>query len=357
MKNLRMGLLILLGCSALPARAQYLGTTSPQTVQATLASSLPCTGSSQVFSTSNTALNALGFRNLGQTLHFASAIVTVTPARFQMEIDGVDNTGNVFRMSDIAQGGSATSIAGAGFYPNIQVQVTCSTGSSFTLNYSGTSGTPYVVEGAILSTKIDKPVFPTAAGSANQSTTFATPFGNSSGLLVFDYISAIGGSTIAVNCLNSSTAAALSSFTFSIPNVTGYQFFTVPPSMCPTVSVVYTSGGAAGNIIVEYLFAPPGAPVNTTLGSYTHITGTTATAVKGTPGSFLGINLNTSGAGTISVFDLAAASCTGTPSTNVVAVLTIAATENARAIPFNDALQNGICVKASAAMDFTVSSQ
>jgi hypothetical protein len=88
------------------------------------------------------------------------------------------------------------------------------------------------------------------------------------------------------------------------------------------------------------------------IGEFAHITGTTATAVKATSGVLIQINVNTAAIGTVSVFDLASASCTGTPSTNVAAVLTATAT-SIGVFPFHAHFVNGICAKASAAMDLT----
>jgi hypothetical protein len=150
----------------------------------------------------------------------------------------------------------------------------------------------------------------------------------------------------------------MTQFNFPIANLSpGVQVFKVPPATCPQVQVVYVSGGAAGNISFEYIFDSPGAAVNETQGSYTHITGTTATAVKTVPGTLVSVTVNTPAVGTISVFDLATAACTGTPSTNTVAVITATATAPIATLLYNVGLLNGICVKASAAMDFTVSSQ
>lgn len=95
----------------------------------------------------------------------------------------------------------------------------------------------------------------------------------------------------------------------------------------------------------------------TASGEYTHIAGTTATAIRNTEGQLDSIIVNTAAAGTITVFDLASASCTGTPSTNVVAIITEAATPTTDEIVFHAHLHNGICVKASAAMDLTVTNQ
>lgn len=314
-----------------------------------------CVGTPQTFAVNN--------RN--QAYHSATLVFSGAVISASLQIQGVDSAGNAFIISPTVQpsatfGGISAVVNASGYYPKINVLVSCPSAGSptFTLTYAGSS-VPIAVQGGVsFLSLIDQQMFTAAAGSSNQnSSTFETPFGNSSGIIRFSYASsAVSGSSVGVFC-STVTGGVTSQFIFPVANTTSLQSFKVPPSTCPNFGVTYVSGGAAGNISLEYVFDAPGDAVNTTLGSYTHVTGTTATSVKATNGTLLGINLNTSAAGTISVFDLALASCTGTPSTNTVAVLTIAATENARAIPFNVALLNGICIKASVAMDFTVSSQ
>jgi hypothetical protein len=85
--------------------------------------------------------------------------------------------------------------------------------------------------------------------------------------------------------------------------------------------------------------------------SYVHITGTSATAVPGN--SIIQISVNTPAPGTIGVFDLDAGSCTGSPSTNTIGIITTT-TSPGQTASFNASVHNGICVKASAAMDLTV---
>jgi len=97
------------------------------------------------------------------------------------------------------------------------------------------------------------------------------------------------------------------------------------------------------------------APLWTTeSGEFTHIADTTAHAVRNNEGQLKSIIIGTPAAGTVSVFDLASASCTGTPSTNIVSVITVTSTPPPQAIAINAHLHNGICVQASAAMDVTV---
>jgi hypothetical protein len=346
--------------------AQFLGYTSPQTVVATLATATSCTGTPQNFSTANAALNALGFRNIGQNQHTATLVMSGSTTNASIVIQALDSAGNATVISPIGQAGSAlgsgiyATVSGTGSSVNVNIIVACASGGTFSLTYSGTSSSPPVVSGTQFLTLIDQQIFTGVNGASTENgTVFPTPFGNSSGYLRFNYASSpVAGSTMTVLCLTTtSSTTTLNQFAFPIANATGIQLFKVPPATCPQVQVLYTSGGAAGLITDEYIFDSPGAAVNTTLGTYTHVTTTTATAAKATLGTLVSITVNTPAAGTISIFDLPTASCTGTPATNTVAVITATATAPLGTIPYNLALLSGICVKASVAMDFTVSTQ
>jgi len=239
-----------------PARAQFIGYTSPQTTQVTLANALPCTGAEQDFTTGTTA----NFDNLGQNQHFVTATSPNTVTTFSMVIKGIDNQGNVVNISDF--GTINGSITAAGYFPRIRVAVTCTPAvtGTFTLSYSGTSSAQPVIAGSFLSSQIDKLILNGAAASSNQTVgPLSTPFGTSAGRVIFQYVtSAVAGSTVAITCQGSTTIGGYSTFTFPVANNTFVQSFTVPATQCPNYTAVYTSGGAAGTALAEYVFDPPG---------------------------------------------------------------------------------------------------
>ena len=350
-KFLLCSLLSLAGlCFPQAAAAQFIGYVSPQTVQQTLATGTACTGAAQIFPVSN----------LGQTQHFATVIATGQPITFQMEIDGIDKQGNVFRISDIAMlPNSSGSLSAAGYYPKIQIVVTCTPGTAtFTLSYSGASATIPVNDGSYLFSRSDKILFNGAPANAGASiTSFQTPFANSSGNLVLNYTGgSVAGSTLVVFCQTSAIGSNGFQTTYTVANSASVQTFSVPAFSCPVMTVTYNSGGATASFLnLEYFFTNPGFTPNAGTGTYTHVTGTTATAAKTTSGFLHTLTVNTGGAGTISVFDLPTASCTGTPATNTVAVITATAA-TLQTFTYDVNMLQGICVKASVAMDFTVSS-
>jgi hypothetical protein len=334
------------------AHAQFIGYVSPQTTQQTLATGVACTGVAQNFPVNN----------LGQTQHYLSIISTGSQI-LSAQLQGIDRAGNVFAISDVIEvpsgaGGRRGTIFGTGYFPQIQVTISClpsGGGATFTLSYSGAWGTFNSATGDYLAAQLDKTNFTNSPGNANANNFFQTPFANALGTLFFQYNgAAAGGGSITVQCQASGIGTAVTVFTAPLANNSLVQAFQIPPQSCSFATVFYTNSGAAGTVTSDYVFAEPGQ--QTPAQQYTHVTGTTATAVKATPGYLHTVTINTGGAGTLSVFDLATAACTGTPATNTVAVITaVAATLQTFTYDVN--LLNGICVKASAAMDFTVSAQ
>jgi len=134
-------LMLSLALCAAPAFGQYLGQVQIQTVQAQLALNTTCTGNPQTFLTSGGIPN---FINIGQTFHQASA--TSAASTFTIEIDGIDVANNIVRISNpTISYQPSTSITGyvaqgSGYYPNIQVTVTCTAAATFSLTYSGSTG-------------------------------------------------------------------------------------------------------------------------------------------------------------------------------------------------------------------------
>jgi len=344
-------LFVMCGCSITQIHAQGQVYTIPQTVQQTLATNVACNGGNQFYPV----------KNLGQTQHYLSITAPGSvPTIFSATIVGVNSDGSFTVISDTMQLLTGTTSIGAltatGYFPIVEVEINC-TGGNYTLNYSGTSSTYNGTVGGYQNAQVQKILFNAASAATTASAFTQPPFSSASGTLIFNDSGLISaGSTVSVQCIDGKNVVR-KVFTYPLATAGGTQFFSVPPESCTEIRTTYTSGGASGaTFVLEYFFTEPGL-VNSTLSTPVHITGTTATAVKATSGTLIAINLNTSAAGTVSVFDLASASCTGTPSTNIIAVMTIGATELARAIPFNLNFVNGICVQASVAMDLTIGYQ
>lgn len=313
-----------------------------------------CTGSAQIFTVQN--------RN--QTQHYAYAVTNSTVTNLVMQIQGVDSGGNVYVLSDTATlavpiTGNNASLQGSGYFPTIQVSVKClpaSTGT-FALNYSGGQAITNVNVGSYLVSQQDKTIGSIApAGTTYSTGPFQSPYGNSYGTLYFSYTgTGPASSTLTIFC-QSQNGTGPPSMAFNLATTTVIeQTFPVPAQACPNINVQYTAGGASASTYqLDYVFVSPGSAITNT---YTHITGTTATVVKAGPGVVHTIVIGTPAAGTVSLFDLASGSCTGTPASNVVSVITATTTFPAAPEIYDVELVNGICVKASAAMDITISSQ
>lgn len=335
---------------AIPAKAQFIGYTSPQTVQQTLATNLACTGSTQTFVVAN----------LGQSQHFATIVLGSGTTDLLAQIVGLDAATNTYIISDTLLGagnGFRGVMYGSGYYPIININVTCN-GGSFTLQYSGTSGSSATVSGDYLRAQQSKVVSNLGSAASSLTRTVLTPYGDAAGIMTFDFTGAAGpaNSTLTINC----TVAGLNTNNQTYALVTTQavqQMFRVPPAKCPTISVTYTSGGAsAATIQWAYAFDSPGLS-NGLSSPYSHITVTTATTVKATSGVVSTLTIGTPAAGTITLTDLPSASCTGTPATNIVGVFTELAGGTPTTHDLNLFFQNGICVKASVAMDVTVGFQ
>lgn len=343
--------------AAIPAKAQFTGVT---TVQQTLGTNVSCTGSAQTFPVSN----------LGQIRHVATiSAINGGVGAVLMEIDGLDTQGNTFRLSDVAAPAGQTagpnlnsgSVMGYGYFPQVKVQVTCpSATGTFTLSYSGDFGAPTGGAGSYQFTQTVKELWLGQSLTGGPTTpVIQTPFGNSQGLINLKFN---GGGTLSLtlNCtspsFNNNTTFV---YNFTAQNLTNQvQTFPIPASPCPLVSV--TSSALSGqSISLEYVFTQPGllAPQPYV---YSHVGNTTATSVKAVAGVLHTINVNSgnASASTLSIFDLAGASCTGTPASNTVAVIQVPASINALpTFTYDTNFVNGICVKASATMDVTASYQ
>ena len=96
--------------------------------------------------------------------------------------------------------------------------------------------------------------------------------------------------------------------------------------------------------------------VQLTPSSSTNIISAATTAVKATAGTLRRIEVTTGVASaTIKLFDLASASCTGTPSTNPRGVITLpSAISNPIHLEYQISFANGICVLTSGATNLMV---
>ncbi len=255
--NILIGTTLLLGCAARPARAQFIGYSSPQSAQQTLApAGTACTGSNQVFTVGN----------LGQTQHLILGTPSGTTT-FTLNVYGTDSLGNIIKISDNGfKASGQIPVQAAGYYPVIKVYVSCTPAVSgtFGLTYSGTSATNPIQDGDFLLEHISKGLFWQVAANTSQGAGLNPPFGNSSSTLMFVYVSSpVSGSTLSVQCSDTS-GSVLSVLAFNLANTSSTQTFSIPPGPCPIELVSYTNGGAAGTFTLTQTFTLPGTISSTT---------------------------------------------------------------------------------------------
>jgi hypothetical protein len=253
-------LALITGCAPRRARAQFIGYTAPQTNQQTLANTVACTGSAQNFNVNN----------FGQIFHSAqlTAVGAATQrisAVIQGSADGVNftNISDTINQPNIPAFGIGVSTNG--YFSVVRVQVNClpvNASSTFSLSYSGVAGASNAPTGAFAQAAMNKQLLTAApAATTTQAANVNTPFGNSSGELVLDYLGAAGpaGSTLNVTCQSLDNITTLS-LTFSLATTQNLvQIFPIPPSPCTTYLITYTSGGAsAATYNLDYLFSTPG---------------------------------------------------------------------------------------------------
>jgi hypothetical protein len=334
--------------AAAPARAQFIGYVSPQTVTQTF--SIACIGGNAPVLTP--------VQNLGQTNHLV-VWNSNTPAVVAMNETGTSQ-GTFISAFGVGVFGS---ISAFGYYNVVNIVTSCVLNSTISMTYFGTSSSPGILTGQADVTSYD---YYLGTGPANTGSNFGVsltpPYGNTSGEILFQVTGTGAGSTGATILVEASGGAfgisQPTEYTFTPVTTNGVvQTFHIPPIQASMISVVYVpSGASTATYSLEYIFNKPGT-ANLVAGVPTHVTGTTATEAKAASGTLTKLVVNTSAAGTITIFDLGAAACTATPSTNILAVLTIPATESPDAIAYDAYFSNGLCVKASVAMDFTVMTQ
>lgn len=92
----------------------------------------------------------------------------------------------------------------------------------------------------------------------------------------------------------------------------------------------------------------------TNTGGYFEIDAPGTTAVKGSGGILHKIVVNTPAAGSIAVYDIASAGCSGTPASGELARVTLNSTSEPVSLAYDLKTANGICVVTSASADVTV---
>jgi hypothetical protein len=234
---------------ALPAHAQFLGYTSPQTVTQGLYSNASC----------STNLESPSVTNVGQSVHIVTYTVTGAPSVI-VRIMGSANGVNFFAISDDGMGSGSSftgNLTGYGSFPFVQVWILGCGGGTVTANYVGTSVSTTNPTGTSDESAYQKNLFNGSSLSSNASTIFTPPYGNMGGIIIFNPTSTApaAGSTLTVEGYGGPGPTII----LQLSPVMSNQVFVLPNAPTSQVQVIYTSGGAAaGTFTMTYLFEKPG---------------------------------------------------------------------------------------------------
>lgn len=234
--------------------AQFIGYTSPQTVNATPFNSVACTGSEQTATVNN----------VGQSVHFAymtKVNITSGVMLIKGSYDGVTFQ-TISTQATIGGFAQSPSVFGAGSFPVLQISVTCTGtgGNHFTVRYSGTSaapGPPFAQ--SLISEYAKNLAYGLNAGTpAPTFPTLNTPYGSSAGAIVFTYTDAAGPASSQLNLTCNTPSSSGTALLINPLAVTQdlQQIFIVPAKQCDTITVTYGPGGvSASNFSLDYVFA------------------------------------------------------------------------------------------------------
>lgn len=370
MKRLIVAFGLLAAFAAAPSRAQFIGYTSPQTVNQQIFSAVNTTQVSPSSNSNQSLCNSIpigtsacAIPNIGQSIHYVT-VRTSAGANFRLNLEGTNDGTNWFSMSEGTSdtGQDAGNPGFAGFFASgsfnayrLNLQVGSISGT-MSVWYSGTSVSTGTPGGSFNPSSPYRRILAVAPNTAVTLTavqrTVYPSFGNTASTVYFKFVAnPCATGSLAISSGPDSQHVTTSA-TIVPANNTNLQTFSLPASTAGMMTFNYTACGTE-TYDASIVFFPPGSGGIST-DTFTHVTGTTATVAKGTAGFLHTLSVNTGGAGTISIFDLATAACTGTPATNVIAVVTATAT-TLQTFTYDVNTVNGICVKASVAMDFTVS--
>lgn len=302
MKRFSLVLLIgLLACAPPPhAHAQFIGYTSPQSVQ------------KRVFTAVNTTQTFL-VPNLGQTAHYLSYTTTNNTGAVQIRIEASNDGVTFFPISEDGTSLLSGGVFANGYYPVIRVNLVNYTpnGGTLTASYSGSSAAPGnflgIFNGAQQSHRV---LFFNTSLNTNQSVIVPTPYGSSAGAISYSQ-SGVNSGTCVLTVAATTLAFNPTVTTVNIPTAAGTSTISIPALPADSVAVTFTGcGPSAATVSAEYFFSPLAA--STTSFSYSTILANSSVQVKGTGGVLHGVTINTKGAAanTLTLFDNTA--CSGT---------------------------------------------
>lgn len=254
--------------TALPARAQFTGFQSPQSVTQEVfnAVTTPQAGPNWTAGALQCAPlsgGACGIQNLGQTIHFLTYTTTGTPTALDIRLEGSFDCSNYFPISEDSTASVSGMVYAIGSWPCVRPNLADFAGSAtLTAFYTGTSATPTPPVGSYAAAQgLQKTIFTQQSYSSNVTAYVPTPTGSALGYILLTNASTLpSGSSISVTYLvgNSSYYAVV--FPSSVVTAASGLILAVPAFPATQLRVVYTSGGTqTGTFDAYYLFLPAGS--------------------------------------------------------------------------------------------------
>lgn len=241
-------LLTISGCvSPHPVQAQFIGYTTPQTVQQVLANNVACTGSNQNFT----------IQNLGQTTH-SLTWTNSGGTNFSIVLQGSYDATTWASFSDTANTISGL-LQATGYYPIIRASVLCAAGT-FTLNYGGTSTFALQPTGFASRSVYSKTFGTGLPANANKLEAITAPYGSSGSAIYFEFLSTgPAGSTLSVTAVQVAGPGVVLLNAQALATSVGIQKFLIPNIPAVELDIQFTSGGAsAATYTLENDFFTPG---------------------------------------------------------------------------------------------------
>ena len=228
----------------LPAHAQFLGYTSPQTV-----GPITCISAAVAPATSSAVPGAASFiPSLGQTVHYLTYTTSGTITTMSIQLDGSFNNTTFFRVSETASSPGSGAVSANVYYPFIRCNLTGITGGgSVTATYTGTSVSAGPPAGIFNSSGVFSKTLATGA-PANTTALYDVqlPAGNTGGYLWFKQSATytIGTLLISAGPDTDHMAVILSATAVLSLGGTGPVSIIVPGFAANVARVQYGTGGA-----------------------------------------------------------------------------------------------------------------
>lgn len=298
MRKLRLPIFFML--LPVEVHAQFIGYTSPQTVQQT------------VFTNQSTA-TTFNVANLGQSVHLLSYVTNGPCTSLQLRLEGSNNGTVFFALTNDALDSASNpvsgtsfsgSIAAIGYYPVIRANLVAISGCTISASYSGSTSMPPPSGPLLQVASPDRLLIANnlVTSAAFSTITLPTPYGNSYGSIWLQCSAACAAGGV-INVLAAPSDSGLGSTnigTFTVATVATLQRFDINGNAALNTSRIFISitptAASANTWTIVYNFSR--VPNSQVSGSASQLAGQSANGAVLTvlPGNFSAINNPAAGA-------------------------------------------------------------